>query len=332
MEDKRQRVQSILVKKEWSIDDRNFILKTLEEDRNLVQEISREFFSDSIENSQDLLTRIESDRILNDINKEIGKVGQKEKVFGIRNLTVAASLLLLVTLGFFTRKYWSPLLLSERTLSVSTQLGEIKNLELADGSSVWLNGGSKLVYPEKFRGGTRLVSLEGEAFFEVKSNVSKPFVIESGDITTTVVGTAFNVRSYKEDSISAVAVASGIVKVGLNGNEGNQIKINPDEEVVYNKNMGTLFMSNGYSQSQINWKDREFKYSAIPLGLVLKDLQRSFNVEIIPGENIKNCKIFADFRGDELNDMLEVLKSLVNAKILQKENGSYRMIGLDEGC
>lgn len=91
-------------------------------------------------------------------------------------------------------------------------------------------------------------------------------------------------------------------------------------------------MSNGYSQSQINWKDREFKYSAIPLGLVLKDLQRSFNVEIIPGENIKNCKIFADFRGDELNDMLEVLKSLVNAKILQKENGSYRMIGLDEGC
>ncbi len=106
-------------------------------------------------------------------------------------------------------------LFPEKTVITQTFPNDVRLLRLPDGTRVWINENSKLEYPEVFNGKQRSVTLVGEAFFEVKRDPSKPFVIHSGRIETTVLGTSFNVKAYKGKA-PVVAVRTGKVKVANN--------------------------------------------------------------------------------------------------------------------
>lgn len=93
---------------------------------------------------------------------------------------------------------------------------DIRLLRLSDGTKVWVNENTQIEYPEHFAANERIVKLKGEAFFEVARDTTRPFIISSGDIKTTVLGTSFDVKAYGK--IAEVNVRSGKVKVESNQN------------------------------------------------------------------------------------------------------------------
>ena len=97
-------------------------------------------------------------------------------------------------------------------LEKTTQHGQKSTVVLEDGTKISLNSGSRLTYPAQFDKDSREVVLEGEAFFEVTRNTEKPFIVRSGDLVTTVLGTSFNIKAFPTENI-AVTVATGKVRV-----------------------------------------------------------------------------------------------------------------------
>jgi ferric-dicitrate binding protein FerR (iron transport regulator) len=114
-------------------------------------------------------------------------------------------------------------------VTIKVPYGSRSMVNLADGSVVMLNSGTELTYPEKFAAGKREVSLIGEAFFTVHSDVSNPFVVKTGDFEVQATGTQFNICSYPDDSFATVTLAEGKVNVGFEG--ARYVPVNPSQKL-----------------------------------------------------------------------------------------------------
>ncbi len=111
--------------------------------------------------------------------------------------------------------------------------GNVYELELADGTHVWLNAESELSYPTRFSGEMREVRLKGEAFFDVTKNQDIPFVVRTDEVAVRVLGTSFNVSAYQSDQMARVTLVGGSVAVKVDG--GEEFRIVPSEQFCYNK-------------------------------------------------------------------------------------------------
>ncbi|MBP1840517.1 FecR family protein [Formosa algae] len=153
---------------------------------------------------------------------------------------IAASLIVLLgvslfTLFNYTDTFSGAFQMQEDALTIHTQAGEQKRIVLADGSTVILNENSALNYPQTFQDSTRMVSLEGQAFFEVTKNPEHPFIVKSGGLSTKVLGTSFNI--IERDTIIEVMVSTGLVNV-TSASEGVYLK--PNQKVTYTQKTATL--------------------------------------------------------------------------------------------
>lgn len=208
--------------------------------------------------------------------------------------------------------------------------GKRSKLRLHDGTNLWLNSGSKLVYPVSFNKSERRVYLEGEAYFEVARNENKPFIVETSGLDIRVLGTAFNVTSYKnEPSVSAVLV-EGIVE--LIGNKKSNIKNNktllePNDRLVYIHGAKNVTVKKVNIERYISWKDGYLSYKKSNLGTVAKELSRYYNININFTEpDLVIEKITG--RLDLKQDAEEVIKIICNSSSLNftKSERGY-MIG-----
>lgn len=114
--------------------------------------------------------------------------------------------------------------------------GTKSKLILPDGSQVWLNSESKITYDPSFNDSIREVVLEGEAYFDIVKDKNRPFIVKTSAINIRVLGTAFNVKSYKHDPTVETTLVRGLIEV-QNNNEpnGSKIILRPNEKLVYNK-------------------------------------------------------------------------------------------------
>ena len=123
--------------------------------------------------------------------------------------------------------------------------GKRSQLQLADGSKVWLNSGSKLVYPVTFEGKRREVYIEGEAIFDVAHNAKQPFIVLSKDHEIEVLGTLFNVSNYLDDESISTTLKNGSVQIRYKTDsflKGRKVlKIVPGTRSVYKKNSNMNF-------------------------------------------------------------------------------------------
>ncbi len=156
----------------------------------------------------------------------------------LKTLGIAASISLLIALTSFTTYIFHQTAKFATTLNeVTAPLGSRTNLVLPDGSSVWLNSGSKLTYTSGFGRKTRDVSLSGEAFFDIRHQEKKPFIVNSGDLHIEVLGTIFNVKAYPDEKTIETTLVEGKVSVRLNTAKGGQtIVLKPNEKLIYNSN------------------------------------------------------------------------------------------------
>ncbi|SDG16479.1 FecR family protein [Mucilaginibacter gossypii] len=213
---------------------------------------------------------------------------------------------------------------------VTTKSGEHKKIELTDGTLIYLSSESKLSYPVAFKGNTREVILEGEAFFEVAKDKSKPFILHTGKLTTKVLGTSFNVDAILSHPDVTVALISGRVMFS----DGNaQAVLKPNFQVVYNKSKKLPRIETiPDSAALIGRHKGSFEYKNTPLEQVIEDLNRNFNTHAVVIGAVKNCTFFGRIKeGESPEQFLNKLGIIMDATVTGK-NGGYVIKGKGGGC
>jgi transmembrane sensor len=195
--------------------------------------------------------------------------------------------------------------------------GEQKELELPDGSKVWLNAGSSLKYPSHFTGSERLVQLSGEAFFVVGKNSGNPFRVLIRNAEVEVLGTDFNIMAYEDEPVSRTTLIEGAVKIESGGQDA-VLQDGQQAEIPYASPGGAApikVVSGIDSKAVVSWKSGYFAFDNDQLRTVMRVLGRSYNVDVqydpkVPAEsyNVKFTGIFN--RNIGLAKILEQLEIL----------------------
>ncbi|MGA7162094.1 MAG: FecR domain-containing protein [Bacteroidota bacterium] len=191
--------------------------------------------------------------------------------------------------------------------------GEKSVLVLSDGSQVTLNADTKLKYPDRFDGTNREVYLEGEGYFVVQHISVHPFVVHAGNLSTTVLGTTFNVSAYPESKTIAVSLLEGKVKVTSNekGTVDKTVVLEPKEQLLYDKekNVGSFGLFD--SLESVGWKDNIYKFVDEPLGKVFSQLERAYGIKFkITDQPVLVQRITVKFEKNSLQTVVDVMKSL----------------------
>jgi len=205
-----------------------------------------------------------------------------------------------------------------------------KAITLADGSRVWINAGSELRYSKAFNGKKREVYLSGEAYFDIHHDVTKPFIIHTGNLSTTVLGTAFNIKEDKNKHTIQVTVTRGKVSVA----DGRRLLgvLIPNQQIRFNTLNAEAFQSNVNANEVISWKQKDLHFEDVSFGQAIAQLEQHFNVKIsISNPKLKNCRFTGtSLNGEELNKILKVMCAFNNATYQTKSDGSILIDG--EGC
>jgi transmembrane sensor len=204
--------------------------------------------------------------------------------------------------------------------STKTFNNDIRLLCLPDGTRVWLNQNSEIEYPNEFSGSERSVKLTGEAFFEVKRDESKPFVINSGSIKTTVLGTSFNISSYNGKK-PEVNVRTGKVKVESNNDVVFLVR---GDKATYN-NANAKIEKQKATILEPQWKKVLIYVDGLTLEEVIDKLKLDHDFEVnYLDENLKNLKIQGTLDTRQgFYEMLHTVAFALEIKIRATGNNTY---------
>ena len=168
---------------------------------------------------------------------------------------------------------------TDNMVTFKVPLGSRSELSLADGSKVILNAGSEISYASNFNAGSRVVHLHGEAYFEVNSDKSNPFVVKTTDFDIVVTGTQFNVCTYDDNNFSSVTLAEG--KLGVQFSEdAAPIGLIPGKQFKLNRESRKYRLLEAEVNTNIAWKDGEFSFKEIPFPEMIKRLERWYDVTL----------------------------------------------------
>jgi transmembrane sensor len=265
--------------------------------------------SDSEFSSELVFARLKK-RIKHDISPKFSKKNQRIKVWQI---AVVTALLILGGTGF----YWqiNSSLVAEKGHSIALEnnivtkvnpKGEKLTIFLSDGSKVKLNANSIISYQKNFSDFERRIVLEGEAYFEVSKDKSRPFIVVSDAITTTAIGTAFNIDSYGNDGKVIVSLTEGIVKV--NDISGDENFLNPGQQYLYDQDQKRGSLRNFNEEEVLAWKEGILYFSKSSRSEVIETLEMWYGVEIeMKGLISQDWKLTARFNNESLENVLKSL-------------------------
>ena len=219
------------------------------------------------------------------------------------------------------------------SIEIASPVGSRSEIQLADGSVVYLNHGSKLKYPQRFYGNTRGVILSGEAYFKVVHNPEMPFVVRTtGGLNITALGTEFNVLAYPDENNIEATLVNGKVKIEKHTeNEGLKdvgVMI-PGQHVNYSKLNDDIWSEMGNIERYISWKEGKLVFKDESIVTIGNKLSRWYNVEFeFEDAEALEYPYTATFVDESLTQILDLLKlaTPIDYKILSREklhNGTF---------
>ena len=220
-------------------------------------------------------------------------------------LRIAAVFLLALGLVYLVRFFIPPGgwgLAETRTAAYETQ-----QIQLADGTQVWLNENTTLRYPEDFDGEVREVYLQGEAFFDVARNEAKPFLIEGGGAVTRVLGTSFNVSALPEDTAVVVTVVSGTVALSDREDTAQVVILQKGEQGVYLLAQQQVSKAVQIVPNSLAWRTLRMQFDNQPLSTVGEVLGDAYQKTVIVDAATAPLKLTAEFDQQPLEEVLEVI-------------------------
>lgn len=191
--------------------------------------------------------------------------------------------------------------------TMSTPTGGQYGLVLPDGSKVWLNAASSITFPTVFHANERRVKISGEAYFEVAKNKQQPFFVDVNGQSVEVLGTSFNINSYKEENVIKTALVTGSVKV-IKGKK--EYILTPGYEAIVDGTENILVQQANLDQV-LAWKNGLFNFNGLELPVVMRQLERWYDVKVKYPDNIPKILFRGKiYRTAQLSEALEIFKML----------------------
>lgn len=187
---------------------------------------------------------------------------------------------------------------------LSTPRGGQYQVELPDGSKVWLNASSSLTYPTFFSGKERVVELSGEAYFEVAKNKDMPFKVKVNSMEVSVLGTHFNVMAYSDENVIKTTLLEGSVKV-IASNISKLIVPGQQTQLTTN---GKLTVSDADVDEAVAWKNGFFQFNSADMQTVIRQINRWYDVDVVYAGNIDEHFTGTISRSVEASQVLKKLQ------------------------
>lgn len=255
-------------------------------------------------------------RALHRVNTRIGMPHAKRQMpLHIPLLRISA---VLIPLLFIAGSYF--FFPSHDIVKISTAYGEEKHLWLPDSSEVWLNAGTTIEYPEGFDARQRTVTLRGEAYFSVKRNAAKPFIVRTTALSVKVLGTQFNVKAYPDDARIVTTLKSGKVEVQTRDKDTRTLK--PNQQLSYQRETARIEIAEILADETTGWMNGRLIFTNATLSEILQTLQRRFDLtlKISPSVASSQERYTVKFvKNDTLAKILNTLKEIVEGLSYQKQ-------------
>jgi len=205
--------------------------------------------------------------------------------------------------------------------------GNQSKVVLADNTVVWLNAGSRLIYPATFKNKTREVILVGEAYFEVSKNPDKPFIVKTATMDIRVLGTIFNVSAYSEDNVVQTVLKEGSVSIRKKdaGFFDDDILIKPNQMASFNKVTSDTRISEVDAEVYLLWTKGLISFEDIDFKHVIRKVERFYNITVnISDQNMENIHISGklDLKGSR-KEVMEYLEKVSLSKFVQINENNY---------
>jgi ferric-dicitrate binding protein FerR (iron transport regulator) len=230
----------------------------------------------------------------------------------IRLLVAAAIVALLISIGALS--LWikgNPKVQQVLTASttITTDEGEKANVILPDYTKISLNSGSSIQYNGDYNITNRKVKLKGEAYFDVKTNPEKPFVVQLDQMSISATGTRFNVFSYTEEGRIETTLEEGKIQVLIKGKD--PIFMKSGQQVVYFGDTKKFLVRNVTADAYTSWKDNKLRFNDTPFEEVLWQIGRWYNVNFeITDRDLLNLKFTATFIDESIEQVMQMLKKV----------------------
>ena len=284
---------------------------------NQIAEIDRELKHVPIQLNPD--TDSEWNAFLQNLSEQTSENPHSAKIVQMssmrRFLRVAAMLVLTVGLGWFVKNQ-----LAEETFAVAqvyeVPKGNMETITLSDGSMVYLNSDSKLSVYESFNAENRLLNLEGEAYFEVAKNKKLPFVIQTGNVTTEVTGTAFNLKSYGSDGQIQLTVTEGSVDFKT---DRQLVSVVANVAATYTKSDNEISKADFDSEKALAWRSGRLVIENMTMTESLAALERRFDIEFINNTKVNSFRLIVQ-KDDSIESVLESLKTILSVDIQRDDS------------
>lgn len=194
---------------------------------------------------------------------------------------------------------------------------------LTDGSIITLNKNTKLEYSTAFNEENRRVKLQGEAYFDVEHNPEKPFVIEANNTFIKVLGTSFNVKSFKDSTKFEVSVVEGLVQFFTVSEKGDTVTVllSKNEKGIFDTQSKEFKKAKSISKNDIYWNSKTLVFEKTELKKVFKLLENIFRIKIeVKNPDINSMLLSATFKQNSIDEIFEVISASFNLSIDNQDN------------
>lgn len=298
---------------------------------NLAQSYEHRKFFDEINETQQLSQMHQfyqnMDRRWNELSMELGLNSSESKkphllkrlpVQVLKYAAILAILLAITNVSYFMLK--KP---ENAILSVKTQDGQKSEINLSDGSKIWLNSRSELLNINGFTAKNRELTLQGEAYFDIKTDKNSPFIINIGNANVSVFGTKFSISSYVEDDYMIVSLEEGSVGFTMAG-ANEPIMISPNQQLIYTKKTNKISVQDVQIDLYTSWKDNKLKFNDASFKDMVIKMERWFDVSIMVDPAFEYTERFTmTIKTESLVEVMEILKKVSKINYTIKDNIVY---------
>jgi len=246
------------------------------------------------------------------LNRQINQAPKPTKLLIFRKyLKYAAILITALFIGFSAseiRYIFPSFAKNELTNEFYSPEGQISEFKLSDGTHVWLNSGTRIKVPVSFSAKHRMISMEGEAFFQVTKDPLHPFFVNTKELSVKVMGTSFNISAYASEENSEITLIEG--QVGIKEIEGERLaKLLPGQQLVYKKATGDKIKREVDITPYEAWRDGKMIFKDRTLEYISERLERWYNVKIdFNDQNVSHIKFTGTIlKNKPLSQVLEVI-------------------------